>query len=74
MSDIIVIKRDGAEEDFDVDKISASIMQAAMQVGGEDVDMADDLANQVLDILETNDIEKIRASDLQNIVEKQLIE
>lgn len=74
MSEIIVIKRDGAEEDFDVDKISASIMQAAMQVGGEDVDMADDLANQVLDILETNDIEKIRAADLQNIVEKQLIE
>ena len=38
MSDINVRKRDGSFEDFDVDKVSSSIMAAAMAVGGEDME------------------------------------
>lgn len=74
MSDINVIKRDGSIEDFDVDKVSSSIMAAAMAVGGEDMDLADELANEVLDILESNEIEDVESADIQNIVEKTLIE
>lgn len=74
MSNIIVIKRDGSNEDFDVEKISNSIMEAAMQVGGEDMELADELADMVLDILESNEIDCIESSELQKIVEKTLIE
>lgn len=74
MSDINVIKRDGSFEDFDIDKVSSSIMAAAMAVGGEDMDLADELANEVLDILESNEIEEVESADIQNLVEKTLIE
>lgn len=74
MSDIVVIKRDGEEEDFDVQKVSDSIMGAAFSVGGENLDLADELAAEIEDMLLANDIETISASDLQNIVEKTLIE
>ena len=74
MSDITVIKRDGSEEDFEVDKISESIMQAAMTVGGENFDLAEEIAEDILDLLETNDIESISAADLHKLVEKTLIE
>lgn len=74
MSDIIVIKRDGTYEEFDVDKISNSIMNAALVVGGEDFDLADELADEISDILESNGISEISAAELQQIVEKTLIE
>lgn len=74
MSDITVIKRDGSEEDFEVEKISESIMQAAMTVGGEDFELAEDIADSILDLLETNGIERISAADLHKFVEKTLIE
>lgn len=74
MSDIIVIKRDGTSEEFDTDKISNSIMNAALTVGGEDFELADELADEVLDMLEANEISEIKAAELQQIVEKTLIE
>ena len=74
MSSIDVRKRDGSVEDFDVEKLSDSIMNAALAVGGEDYDLADEIANSILDILESNGIEEIATEDLQNIVEKTLIE
>ena len=74
MASITVIKRDGSEEPFDVDKISASIMEAAMSVGGENVDLADQLADEILGTIEENDIDTIEADDLQKMVEKTLIE
>ncbi len=74
MAEIVVIKRDGREEEFNVDKLSNSIMGAAMEVGGEDYELADELANKVLDILEENNIDEIEAEDLQSIIKKTLIE
>ena len=47
MIDVLVIKRDGSDELFDVSKVSESIMGAAMSVGGEDMDLAEDLAYKV---------------------------
>ena len=74
MSDVNVIKRDGSVEDLSTEKISNSIMAAAMMVGGEDYELADELADIVVDIIESNDVEEIETSDIQNIVEKTLIE
>lgn len=71
---IFVIKRDGKKEIFEVKKVSSSIMGAAIDVGGEDMQLAEELAYQVLDMLESNQIESIEASDLQQLVEKILIE
>lgn len=74
MLSIDVIKRDGSTEEFNIEKISNSIMNAALAVGGEDYDLADEIANSILDILESNEIEEINTEDLQTIVEKTLIE
>ena len=49
-------------------------MNAALAVGGEDYDLADEIAGNILDLLESNDIEGITTEELQNIVEKTLIE
>lgn len=74
MASIDVRKRDGSIEDFDVEKLSDSIMNAALAVGGEDYDLADEIANSILDILESNEIDEISTEDLQSVVEKTLIE
>lgn len=74
MALIDVIKRDGNIEDFNVDKLSDSIMAAAMAVGGEDYELADEIANSILDLLESNGIGEIESAQLQKIVEKTLIE
>jgi len=71
---ILVEKRDGDIEDFDVNKIANSIMNAAIEVGGEDFEIANELAYEVLDILESNGIEQVTAEDIHDIVEKTLIE
>lgn len=74
MADIDVIKRDGSVEDFEVEKLSDSIMSAALTVGGEDYELADEIANNILDMLESSEFEEITAEELQTIVEKTLIE
>lgn len=74
MSNIDVTKRDGSIENFDIEKLSDSIMNAALVVGGEDYDLANEIAGNILDILESNEIDDITTEDLQNIVEKTLIE
>lgn len=74
MAQIDVVKRDGETEDFDVNKISNSIMNAAIEVGGEDYTIANDLAYEVLDMLESNEIYTISSEDLNTIVKKTLIE
>ena len=74
MSNIDVTKRDGSVENFDIEKLSDSIMNAALAVGGEDYDLANEIAGDILDILESNEIDDITTEDLQNIVEKTLIE
>ena len=71
---IEVVKRNGTIEEFDSDKVSNSIMQAAMTVGGEDADMADDLASQLEDYLLSNGVERIFADDIDRMVKKLLVD
>ncbi len=74
MSDIRVIKRDGSIEEFDVDKLSNSIMMAAMDTGGENIDTADEIASNVVGIIEDNQISEIETKDIQLMTEKELID
>lgn len=73
MGSILVIKRDGSEEYFDRDKVAESIFGAAVSVGGEDMNLSDELADKVLDMLEANDVQEIASDELQRIVEDTLI-
>lgn len=74
MSDILVVKRDGTLEEYDIKKIAKGIMGAATEVGGEDYELADEIADCVTDIIETNNYDQIASEELQKIVEKVLIE
>lgn len=71
---IVVCKRDGTEEGFSRDKASNSIMQAALQVGGEDYDLADSLADKLEDMLEENGITKVTSQELEKLIKDLLID
>ena len=68
--EILVAKRKGTYETFKVGKLADSIFAAAAEVGGEDLQIADDLALEIQDMLESNDIHIIEASDLHDMVYK----
>lgn len=72
--EILVAKRKGTYETFKVGKLAESIFAAAAEVGGEDLQIADDLATEIQDMLESNDIHIIEASDLHDMVYKCLVD
>ena len=68
-------KRDGHIEMFHPDKITWAIFKAATAVGGNDFDRAEQLCNQVIDVINTTYSDKIPdVESVQDIVEKVLIE
>jgi ribonucleoside-triphosphate reductase len=68
-------KRDGSIADFNKDKITRVIFEAAKSVGGKDRAEAERLAGKVVDIVKANFKEKIPGvEDVQDAVEKVLIE
>ena len=68
-------KRDGKVVDFNPNKITIAIFNAAKSVGGHDKDMAKKLTDQVVDILEQQFLDTIpEVEDVQDIVENVLIE
>ena len=72
-----VIKRNGAVVPFNRDRITNAIYRAAVAVGGRDRAVAEDLANQVITILESTcptDEHVPTVEEIQDIVEKVLIE
>ena len=70
-----IIKRDGRETDFDINKISEAIYKAAEVLGGKDHDMANYLARQVeLYMLEVCHNNTPTVEQVQDAVEKILIE
>ena len=70
-----IIKRDGREVDFDINKIAVAIYKAAEALGGHDKETADELAEQVVDYL-VNECNNTKPSieEIQDAVEKILIE
>ena len=70
-----IVKRDGRRAPFEIDKIAAAIFGAAKASGGQDYDMARELAKQVEQELETSVGEEIpTVEQIQDTVEKVLIE
>ena len=69
-----IIKRDGRTAPFDLDKIANAIFGAAQSVGGQDYEMAHELAEQVEKELEKTVSEKIpTVEQIQDTVETVLI-
>lgn len=68
-------KRDGRIVDFEKDKITNAIFKAAKAVGGEDIELAKQLTEKVVQQLEEKFPKEIPSvEDIQDIVEKVLIE
>ena len=69
-----IIKRDGREAVFDMDKITEAIFKAAKATGGRDRQTAEALASQVCDHLEKTVGQTPKVEEVQDVVEKILIE
>ena len=69
-----IIKRDGRIQEFDFEKLIDSIFKAAEEVGGKDRDRSTLLAHEVLNMLKLLQKENVKAGDVQNAIEKILIE
>jgi len=71
-----VVKRSGAVVPFNEERISNAIYRAAVEVGGRDRAIAEDLARQVVAMLEQNNTDghPPHIEEIQDVVEKVLIE
>jgi ribonucleoside-triphosphate reductase len=69
-----VIKRDNRKVCFDKKKITAAIFKAAREVGGDDTELAKALTEIVADMVEKAEGAAITVEEIQDIVEKTLIE
>ena len=71
-----VIKRSGAIVPFKQERVANAIYRAVVAVGGRDKEKAEDLAEQVVKILNEKFDEKtyLHIEDIQDVVEKVLIE
>ena len=69
-----IIKRDGRQAPFELDKITDAIFKAAAALGGNDRAMASQLAGEVVAYLEQKGITSPTVEQIQDAVEKVLIE
>ncbi|MDR1891537.1 MAG: anaerobic ribonucleoside triphosphate reductase [Oscillospiraceae bacterium] len=69
-----IVKRDGREVDFNIDKIATAIFKAAQATGGRDYDTAYDLARQVVETAEMEFGKTPAVEQIQDVVERVLIE
>lgn len=69
-----IIKRDGREVTFNIEKIANAIYQAAEAIGGKDYQTSLDLARKVIDYIEAQGLESPTVEQIQDAVEHTLIE
>ena len=70
-----IVKRDGREVDFDIEKIASAIYRAAEAIGGRDYETARALADEVVDYIEnTLGNHHPSVEQIQDAVEHTLIE
>lgn len=70
-----IVKRDGRKVPFNVEKISKAIFKAAIEVGGNDYKVAEDLGQKVCEYLESHSTSQIpTVEQVQDATEKILIE
>ena len=71
---IKIKKRDGRNVTFNIEKIANAIYKAAQSVGGSDYEEALELSGKVVDMLMTSDLTSPTVEQIQDCVEKVLIE
>ncbi|MEG1727863.1 MAG: anaerobic ribonucleoside-triphosphate reductase, partial [Acidaminococcaceae bacterium] len=71
---MLIRKRDGREVEFDETKITDAIFEAAKSVGGADRQMAMEITLDVLKYLKTHFKAVVNVEDVQDVVEKILME
>ena len=71
---IKIKKRDGRNVTFNIEKIAGAIYKAAQSVGGSNYDEALELAGKVVDMLMKQELEAPTVEQIQDAVEKVLIE
>lgn len=71
---IKIKKRDGRSVTFNIEKIANAIYKAAQSVGGSDYEEALELAGKVADMLMSRDLSYPTVEEIQDCVEKVLIE
>ncbi len=69
-----ILKRDGREVNFDIEKIANAIFCAAEAIGGKNYQTSMDLAKKVCDYIESLKIERPTVEQIQDAVEHVLIE
>jgi len=69
-----IVKRDGRTVEFELDKITDAIYKAAKALGGSDRKMAESLAKEVVEYLEEKEIDVPTVEQIQDAVERTLIE
>ncbi len=69
-----ILKRDGREVDFNIEKIANAIFEAAKAIGGRNYEASLELAQEVVKRLESLDIETPTVEQIQDAVEYVLIE
>lgn len=69
-----IVKRDGTYASFDENKIAQAIYKAAKAVGGHDITTATKIAGEVVDYLISNELLVPTVDQVQDAVEKCLIE
>lgn len=71
---IKIKKRDGRNVTFNIEKIANAIYKAAQSVGGSDYEEALELSGKVVDMLMSSDLTSPTVEQIQDCVEKVLIE
>ncbi len=69
-----ILKRDGREAEFDIEKIASAIYKAAEAIGGKDYNTSLNLAKEVVEYLESKNLDKPTVEQIQDAVEHVLIE
>lgn len=69
-----ILKRDGREVDFSIEKIANAVYQAAKATGGKDYDEAMEVARLAIQYIERDGITVPTVEQIQDYVEKTLIE
>lgn len=69
-----ILKRDGREVDFSIEKIANAVYQAAKATGGKDFDEAMEVAKLAVQYIERDGIAVPTVEQIQDYVEKTLIE
>lgn len=68
----VIIKEDGREQLFDAKKLESGLMKAAVEAEAG-IDAVSDIVDEVVDLLESNGIDKIKSKELSSLVKTTIL-